>query len=188
MKANHYNRKFFYELVVEGSNQNPDTAYRLKLRRPVFIESITEQMAIIETESVSQAAKALMWVDLLREEYDNVSAGFLLAAARPLEPLLQNGNQTPVIHRLLGDIYLQLGRWQQAEELYQKVLLLAAAENNPFETAAAQVGMAHIALVKQDFQKTEEFLLEAQHSYEMIGDEKQVEFIQGWLERLRSKL
>jgi tetratricopeptide (TPR) repeat protein len=140
----------------------------------------------IDTESVSEEAKALMLVDVYWEEYDKVKSGFLFAAATPLEKLVQSGNQTPVIHRLLGDIYLRLGRWQEAEEKYQKVILLAESEKNPFEIPAAQEGLAHVAVIKGDFSEARKFLLEAKQGYQIAGDGKQVELIQGWLEKLES--
>jgi Flp pilus assembly protein TadD len=105
-----------------------------------------------------------------------------------LEKLLQSGNQTPVIHRLLGDIYLRLGRWQEAEEKYKKVILLAESEKNHFEIAAAQAGLAHVAVIKGNFSKARKFLLEAKQGYQIAGDGQQVDLIQGWLEKLESKL
>jgi tetratricopeptide (TPR) repeat protein len=129
-----------------------------------------------------------MLVDVYWEEYDKVKSGFLFAAATPLEKLVQSGNQTLVIHRLLGDIYLRLGRWQEAEEKYQKVILLAESEKNYFEIAAAQEGLAHVAVIKGDFSEAEEFLLKAKQGYQIAGDGQQVDLIQGWLEKLESKL
>ena len=145
-------------------------------------------MKAIETESVSEEAKALILADVYGEEYDKIKSGFLFAAATPLEKLVQSGNQTPVIHRLLGDIYLRLGRWQEAAEKYQKVILLAESENNYFEIAAAKEGLAHVAVTNGNFSEARELLLEAIQGYQIAGDGRQVEVIQGWLEKLESKL
>lgn len=180
--------KFSYELVVEAMDGHKLSPYKLKLMQAETVKLIQEKVKAIDTESVSEEAKALILVDVYWEEYDNVKSGFLFAAAIPLEKLLQNDNQTPVIYRLLGDIYLRLGRWQEAEEKYQKVILLAESEKNHFEIAAAQEGLAHVAVIKSDFSKAKEFLLEAKQGYQIIGDGKQVQLIQDWLSQLESKL
>jgi tetratricopeptide (TPR) repeat protein len=88
----------------------------------------------------------------------------------------------------LGDIYLRLGRWQEAAEQYQNVILQAESENNLFEIAVAQEGLAHVAVIDGNFTKAKELLLEARQAYQFVGDGKQVELIQGWLEKLESKL
>jgi hypothetical protein len=185
------NPKFkFYKLVVEAMDGNKLSSYGLELTKAekVIVESVQNDIKNIDTESVSEETKALMLVDVYWEEYDKVKSGFLLAAATPLEKLVQSGNQTLVIHRLLGDIYLRLGRWQEAEEKYQKVILLAESEKNYFEIAAAQEGLAHVAVIKGDFSEAEEFLLKAKQGYQIAGDGQQVDLIQGWLEKLESKL
>ncbi|MEM9276183.1 MAG: tetratricopeptide repeat protein [Cyanobacteria bacterium P01_F01_bin.143] len=143
--------KFFYDLVVEAVTEDEAAVYQLKMRlvNRVTADFVSKQVAAIEGESVSEEAQALMLVDFYLEEQESVTSGFLWAAARPLEYLVQNGNQTPVVHRLLGDIYLRLGWQKEAEEFYQRVILLAEAENNISETAAARMGLAHLAAIDE---------------------------------------
>jgi hypothetical protein len=179
-----------YQLVVEAMDGNKLSSYRLELTKAekVIVESVQNDIKNIDTESVSEGAKALMAFDVYTEEYDKAKSGFLFAAATPLEKLVQSGDKTPVIYRLLGDIYLRLGRWQEAAEKYQKVILLAESEKNHFEIAAAQAGLAHVAVIKDDFSEARKFLLEAKQGYQIAGDGRQVDLIQGWLEKLESKL
>lgn len=67
------------------------------------------------------------------------------------------------------------------------MLLWAEAEKNYFEIAAAQEGLAHGAVIKGNFSEAREFLVKAQQDYQVDGDEKKVELVQGWLEQLQSK-
>ncbi len=175
--------KFFYELVVEAVKEDEPSLYQLKLRRvnPVTAEFVREKVAVIEGKSVTEEAQALMLADLYREEQESVTSGFLLAAALPLEKLVQSGNQTPVIHRLLGDIYLRLGRQQEAKETYQKGILLAESTNNLSETAAAQVGLAHLAVSEGNCSEAKRLLEKAREAYQLMEDYKHFDLMQGWL-------
>ncbi len=181
--------KFFYELVVEGMKEDEPSLYQLKLRRvnPVTAEFVRNKVVVIEGESVSEEAQALILADYYREEQESVTSGFLLAAALPLEKLVQTGNKTPVVHRLLGDIYLRLGRQQEAKETYQKGILLAEAANNLSETAAAQVGMAHLAVSEGNFSEATRLLEKAREAYQLMEDDKQLDLMQGWLIELEKK-
>ncbi|MGK7898719.1 MAG: tetratricopeptide repeat protein [Xenococcus sp. (in: cyanobacteria)] len=180
---------FFYDLVVKAVIEDEPAVYQLKMRlvNPVTADFVSEQIAVIENESVSEEAQALMLVDYYLEKQESVTSGFLLAAARPLEKLVQTGNQTPVVHRLLGDIYLRLGWQQEAKETYQKAILLAEAENNLSETAAAQVGLAHLAVSEGNFLEAIGLLGKAQEVYKLMENSQQLNLIQDWLMELEQK-
>lgn len=182
--------KFFYKLEVEAEKEDKPSLYQLKMRLvdPVTADFVREKVAVIEGESVGEEAKALMLADRYREEQESVSSGFLLAAGLPLKKLVQSGNQTPVIHRLLGDIYLRLGRQQEAQETYQQGLLLAESENNLSEIAAAQAGLAHLAMSEKDFSEATRLLEQARESYQAIEDNNQLLLVQGWLSQLPKEL
>ena len=181
--------KFFYDLVVEAAQEDESAVYQLKMRlvNPVTAEFVRKKVTGIESESVSEEAQALMLVDYYLEEQESVTSGFLFAAARPLEELVQTGNQTPVVHRLLGDIYLRLGWQQEAKENYQKVILLTEADNNLSEIAAAQVGLAHLAVSEGNFLEATGLLEKAQEVYKLMEDNRQLDLIQGWLVELEKK-
>ena len=181
--------KFFYDLVVEAVTEDEPNVYQLKMRlaNPVTVDFVCKKVAVIEGESVSEEAQALMLVDYYLKEQESVTSGFLLAAARPLEELVQNDNQTTVVHRLLGDIYLRLGRQQEAKEIYQKTILLAEAENNLSEKAAAQVGLAHLAVSEGNYSEATILLEKAQEVYKLMENSQQLDLIQGWLVELEKK-
>ncbi|MGK7893137.1 MAG: tetratricopeptide repeat protein [Xenococcus sp. (in: cyanobacteria)] len=175
--------EFFYDLVVEARTEDEPAVYQLRMRlvNPVTTDFVSKQIAAIESESVSEEARALMLVDFYLEEQESVTSGFLLAAAQTLENLVQNGNQTTVVHRLLGDIYLRLGWRQEAKEIYQQVILLAEAENNLSETAAAQVGLAHLAVSEGNFSEAAGLLEKAQEVYKLMENSQQFDLIRDWL-------
>lgn len=181
--------KFFYKLEVEAEKEDKPSLYQLKMRlvNPVTADFVREKVAVIEGESVGEEAKALMLADRYREEQESVTSGFLLAAALPLEKLVKSGNKTAVVHRLLGDIYLRLGRQQEAKETYQKGVLLAEAANNLSETAAAQVGLAHLAVSKGNFSEAKRLLEKAREAYQLMEDDRQLDLMQGWLIELEKK-
>ncbi len=177
--------KFSYELVVESVDGERSLLYQLKLIRAENAELIQEKVKKIETESVNEEAQALILADYYQEVE---KTGFLLSAAMPLEKLVKAGNQTPVIHRLLGDIYLRLGRWQEANESYQKTIFLAESEKHWEEMVTAKVGLAQVAVIKGHLSSARELLIEAQKISQLSGDEQQADLIQGWLVKLAEKL
>ena len=93
----------------------------------------------------------------------------------------------PKSNRLLGDIYLRLGWQQEAKEIHQKAILLAEAENNLSETAAAQVGLANLAVIGENFSEATGLLEKAQEVYSLMGNSQQLDLIQGWLVELEKK-
>lgn len=181
--------KFFYDLVIEAVTEDEPAVYQLKMRlvNPVTADFVSQQVAAIEGESVSEEARSLMLVDFYLEEQESVNSGFLWDAARSLENLVQTGNQTTVVHRLLGDIYLRLGWQKEAKEFYQRVVLLAEAENNLSETAAAQVGLAHLAVSEGNLSEARGLLEKAQEVYKLMGNSQQFDLIEGWLIELGKK-
>lgn len=177
--------KFPYQLVVEAVDGENLSPYQLKLFQAENAELIQAKVKEIEAESVDREAQALMLADYYQEVE---KTGFLLAAAMPLETLVKAGNQTPVIHRSLGDIYLRLGRWQEARESYQKTIILAESEQNTEEIASAKVGLAQVAVSDRNLAEARQLLGEAQEIAQLSGDEQQADLIQGWLVKLESKL
>ncbi len=181
--------KFFYDLEVEALKENEPLIYQLQLRlvNPVIAEIVAEEVAVIEGESVSEEARALMLVDYYLQERESVQSGFLWEGASTLEKLVQSGNQTPIIHRLLGDIYLRLGRSQEAKERYEKVILLAESVNNSWEIASAQVGLASVAVTEGNLSEAKTLLEKAGETYQLMEDDEQLKLIQDWIVELEKR-
>lgn len=180
--------KFFYQLVVEALDGDSSSPYQLQLRKTERGFLIEEEIKKIKLEPVSEEVKTLLLADYYLEQQDELKSGFLLAASQPLEKLVQQGDRTPFVHRLLGDIYLRLGRLQEAEESYQQTLSLAESEQNGQEIAKAKSGLAHVAVIKGNLSEARGLLLEAQEFYRLSENSEQVELIQGWLVKLEEKM
>lgn len=179
--------KLPYDLVVESMKQDESPLYQLKMRlvHPVTAKFIKNKVTKIQGESLGEEAKALISVDLYLEERDSVASGFLFDAMIPLKKLVRDGNQTPVVYRLLGDIYLRLGRVKEAITVYQRAISLAESENNLSEIAATQVGLAHVAVSQEDFAQAKNLLEEAKKAYQSIESNTQVDLVKDWLVELK---
>ncbi len=180
--------KFFYQLVVEAIDGKDSSPYQLQLRRTERGFLIEEEVEKIKLESVSEEVQALLLADYYLEQQDELKSGFLLAASQPLEKLVQQGDRVSFVHRLLGDIYLRLGRLQEAQESYQQTLSLAESEQNWEEIAKAQAGLAHVAVINGNLSEARELLIEAQEFYRLSENSEQVDLIQGWLVKLEEKM
>lgn len=176
---------FGYRLVVEAVDSDASFNYELTLTQlePVLAEIVQEEVAQIEAEEASQEAKALMLADYYRER----EPAMLLAAAEPLEALVE-GNRTAVVHRLLGDIYVRLGRWQEAEARYSQALTLAEAVGNEEEEAAAQEGLAHVFVAKGKLTESREWLTQAKESYALSGSRERGDVVSEWLAKLTTAI
>ncbi|MDJ0692696.1 MAG: tetratricopeptide repeat protein [Xenococcaceae cyanobacterium MO_188.B32] len=162
--------------------------YQLPLRKTEKGFLIEEEIKKIKLEPVSEEVQALLLADYYLEQQDELKSGFLLAASFPLEKLVQQGDLTSFVHRLLGDIYLRLGRLQEAQEKYEKTLSLAESEPNWEEIAKAQSGLAHVAVINGNFSEAKELLLEAKKVFLLSKNDSQVNLIQGWLVKLEEKM
>ena len=58
---------------------------------------------------------------------------------------MAQGTETPFTHRLLGDLYLQVGLLGDAEKQYKQVLALTRGQDDVRSRAAAWVGLANSA-------------------------------------------
>lgn len=180
--------KFFYQLVVEAVDGDLSSPYQLQLRRTEQGFLIEEEIKQIESEPVSKKVQALLLADYYLEQQDELKSGFLLSASQALEKLIQQGDRVSFFHRLLGDIYLRLGRLQEAEEKYDQVLSLAESEQNWEEIAKTKVGLAHLAVIEGNLSEARELLLEAQKVFRLTENSEQVDLIQGWLVKLEEKM
>lgn len=171
-----------YRFVVEAVDGNAVANYELRLKQlePALKERVYEEVAQIEAEDVSQEAKALMLTDYYRER----QPAMLLAAAAPLEALVEQRTQTAVVHRLLGDIYVRLGRWQEASTRYQQALTLAELVGNEEEKAAAQEGLAHVFVAREKLAESKDWLTQAREGYKLVGNVEREEVVSQWLTKL----
>ena len=183
-----------YQLRVRAANsQENESVYELWLMRLDTATAATVQakVAEIEAEAVGEVAKTLMLVDFYREvgQSDEAEdqAGLLLAAATSLEMLVQQGNSTPAIHRLLGELYLLTGQLQQAEIRYQEAIKLAKQSENLAEQAEAEIGLAHVYAAMEKLIESRQMLEAALKQYQVLGNQDRINVVEQWLERVKRK-
>jgi tetratricopeptide (TPR) repeat protein len=183
-----------YQLLVTPANsQENESIYELWLIRldTATTEIVQAKVAEIEAEAVGEEAKALMLVDFYREvgqsDETEDKPGLLLSAIASLEILVQQGNSTPVIHRLLGELYLLTGQLQQAEIPYQEAIKLAEQSKSLAEQAEAEIGLAHVYAAMGKLGESRQMLEAALKKYQVLGNQERMTVVEQWLERVRRK-
>lgn len=180
-----------YELRVIGDHGTESDEAFLMLRR------LTEDSAA----AVSQSFTALEAETLLDGEAQPLAmAEQLLAVAAP-DTLPPEGvglvweaiatletaapaSETPYLHRLLGDLYLQAGLLTDAQQAYERTTELTTGGVDRANRAAAQVGLANIAAAQGDLRAAEQWLRQAQISYLLFDDAERAEQVKDWLTQL----
>ncbi len=184
-----------YQLRVTPANaQDNQSVYELWLMRldPATAETVQAKVAEIEAEEVGEEAKALILVDFYREVGQSDEAedqpGLLLSAIASLEILIQQGNSTPAIHRLLGELYLLTGQLQQAEIRYQEAIKLAEQSENLAEQAEAEIGLAHVYAAMGKLAESRQILEAAKEKYIKFGNADKTNIVEQWIKRVERKM
>ncbi|WP_157951216.1 tetratricopeptide repeat protein [Cyanothece sp. BG0011] len=167
-----------YVLSVTAGNDN-SPFYQLRLNRVLSViqDTIQKEIDEIKQEDVNEEAKALMLVDV----YVNQNRKLFLDAADTLETIVKTESKTPIIHRLLGDMYLYLGKTEAAKTQYLQSLELAKFGKNIEEMAASQTGLASVAVINQQLETAKNLLSQAQENYKQSGRVSDAELVQGYL-------
>lgn len=181
-----------YQMIVSAPvNQALRPVASLRFQR-VDDDTVTQIQATaseIEAQDLSIEAEAIVLADL----YQSVaqpntpppdSAGLVYEAISVLEGAIADGSQTPYVHRLLGDLYLQTGLLDDAERRYQDVLEYAQIDRDGGDRATAQVGLANIAAARGDRREAEAWLQRARVSYASLGNTQQVQQVTDWISRI----
>ncbi|MEL7039271.1 MAG: hypothetical protein AAFO04_27215 [Cyanobacteria bacterium J06592_8] len=183
-----------YQLRVTPANaQDNQSIYELWLMRldAATAEKVQATVAEIETEEVGEEAKALILVDFYREvglsDEAEDQPGLLLSAIASLEILIQQGNSTSVVYRLLGELYLLTGQLQQSEIRYQEAIKLAKQSENLAEQTEAEIGLAHVYAAMGKLAESRQMLETALKQYQVLGNQDRITVVQQWLERVRRK-
>jgi hypothetical protein len=180
-----------YQLVIETITDSGTATTKLIFRviTPEQTIAITTTRDRLASQDLSNEAKAIALAALYQQVAQPntdppADRGLLLEALPPLEALVAAGNQTPYIHRSLGDMYLQLGWYDLAQSRYQRTIELAQSEGDRQNWSTAQVGLACIAAERQDFVRARSLLEGAKIGYELLEDGEQVARIEQWIEKL----
>ena len=176
-----------YQLVVEAvDGEATGQVYQLGFQRldDAQTKEVEAKVAQIQAEDVGEEAKALMLVDFYSEVVEEDDPGLLMAAITTLETLVKQGNQTPVIYRMLGDLLLRTGMLRLAEIRYQKALMLAKSSKNDDELAAIPDGLAHVYAAMGNLAESKRWLSQAREAYIKAGNTERGELVQEWLDKL----
>ncbi len=176
-----------YQLVVEAvDGEETRQVYQLGFQRlnEAQTKAIETKVAQIQAEDVGEEAKALMLVDYYSEVGQENDPGLLMAAITTLETLVKQGNQTPVIRRMLGDLFVRTGMLRLAETRYQEALTLAKSSKNDEELAAIQDGLAHVYAAMGKLAESKMWLSQARETYMKAGTTERAELVQEWLDKL----
>lgn len=120
---------------------------------------LSEQQSVlnrISTEKLELVRSAISTIDTLdlsdaEKIYDQdrifVSQGLLSKSIEILKAQLQQDKTNHVLHRLLGDRYMNAGLPDEAQPYFQEARFLAEKEQDMYELAKAQEGLAEIAAI-----------------------------------------
>jgi tetratricopeptide (TPR) repeat protein len=101
-----------------------------------------------------------------------------------LQPLSQQKSQNRVVYSLLGDLLLQTGLNQQAQQAYQQALALAQKSGDQEGEAEAQSGLGEASFGLGKKEEALSWLKKAQASYAVLGDESQVQVLAQRIEKI----
>jgi hypothetical protein len=180
-----------YQVIVTAIGQTYEQISLLQLERLTTRERELTEMKIRQVESLdfSEEGKAIARAIIYQEvekstEQTQKNPGLVMEAIAALEPV-SSTSQTPYVHRLLGDLYLQVGWLERAAVAYQKAVDVSALGQNRTEWTLAQFGLANIAAAKDDIAAAEMRLQMAKVGYLLLGDTEQAELMSQRMEKLK---
>ena len=171
-----------YEHVVMLSTlDHPDKADETWLRMidENKLAELEQAKLDLQALDISEAAKGYLLTQLYRQ-FELRSA-----AIRELEDLIKTSEDieqanmpvSPDLWRQLGDLYVEIGLYMQAENSYQTVLDETLPEVEPNIQAQAYVGLARISVAFGDTQEAIEQLDNAETLYREAGDEERAKLM-----------
>jgi hypothetical protein len=180
-----------YKLLVTAiDTQGTEQPHTLVLRRldEIQVAELQRTIAQLDLEEFSEAGKVIalanIYQSVAQPNADPPDGSGLVLEAIPELAAIATNSQTPYVHRLLGDLYLQIGLLDQSARHYQETLNLTTLFADPSEWTAAQVGLANIAGAKGDRTMAGRSLRLARVGYTILGDMERVELVEQWLSRL----
>jgi hypothetical protein len=180
-----------YQVEVTAIGQAHGEASLLQLERLTIQERELVEMKIRQVESLdfSEEGMAIVRAMIYQEvgqgtEGRQQKPGLVMEAIAALEPVASSSH-TPYVHRLLGDLYLQVGWLEQADAAYQRAIDVSALGQNRTEWTLAQFGLANIAAAKGNDAMAENQLRLAKVGYLLLGDTEQAELMSQRLAKLK---
>jgi tetratricopeptide (TPR) repeat protein len=149
----------------------------------------TEKAKVVEEEATSLKKQGLSpEVETLSLAYLYEGNNLKAEAIALLQPLSQQKSQNRVVYSLLGDLLLQTGLNQQAQQAYQQALALAQKSGDQEGEAEAQSGLGEASFGLGKKEEALSWLKKAQASYAVLGDESQVKLLAQRIEEIQKRL
>lgn len=131
------------------------------------IQEVEQEAAkIAGLEERTEEERALTLAELYRRE--NLTA----EAIATLETLVEQGSQTPLVFRKLGDFYTEAGLNLLAEARYERASELFASTSDRYALTATLDGLAGAKLMLGKEQEAEQLSTEVIAEYRALGDEQ----------------
>lgn len=102
-----------------------------------------------------------------------------------LESLLQQGKQSPIIHRTLGDLYWQTGLIRLAEAHYLQAINLVQGLEDLEDWTLAQNSLGQVYSAIDDSKQALQRYSQARVGFIFLGDSRRAEVLQRRIEKLR---
>ena len=195
-----------YSLNIQantGQSSQQDGASNLGfiILRPAEAQILKAEAAKIEREGLSPLVTGL----LLGELYSNYvlpasslsaynltpatarSYNLTAEAIATLESLTQQEEHSPLVYRLLGELYWQSGLAHLAAQNYLKAIELAQSPEFLEEKTLAQFGLAEVYAATNELKQATFWYEQAKKGYVDLGDTRRADFLERRLETLNSR-
>ncbi|MGK7914241.1 MAG: hypothetical protein AB4038_01640 [Prochloraceae cyanobacterium] len=131
------------------------------------IQEVEEKAAKIEElEDRTEEERALTLAEMYRREK------LTAKAIATLEALVEQGSQTALVFRKLGDLYAGVGLNRLAEDRYERASELFASTSDRYALIATRDGLARAKLMLEKKQQAEQLSAEVIAEYRQLGDEQ----------------
>ena len=141
-------------------------------------KTLREQVEAIEQDELSQDQKGL----ILAHFYSKNQLYF--EAIQVLEELVKSGSQALLVHKLLGDIYQQVGLSLMAKEIYQQGFGLNVEENNSEVKGMMEWSLGVMEYFLGNKDKALKYLRKARASYLVLGEYRRVKQLAEWINKV----
>jgi hypothetical protein len=137
---------------------------------------LADTLTTLQASDLSDSARMIVIAERL------IAAGLALDAIAYLERM---SDRPPILDRWLGDLHIQLGRYDEAIGYYEKVI---AATDDDREQMHAAIGLAHATAALDEFERTADWLTQASTNASAISDLDTLDIIEQWHTKLDHRL
>ncbi|MEB3309850.1 MAG: tetratricopeptide repeat protein [Snowella sp.] len=158
-----------YWLIVKTDNDvsSSEPSPQFKRLTPEKSQSLQSQIQQIQSQNLSSEIEALAIAHLYRVYDVNAEA---IALLEDQVKLGKSSSPSYTVYKLLGDSYRQVGLTKESEAAYLQALTLAQQSNDVAAQAEIQYQLGDMQLDLNNLSEAKRLMLEAQKSYQVLGD------------------